>query len=76
MGCFFIYKTCISITLHKHSCILLRVEHQGEFAIEEEVVPQTEEPPAENNLYFDIRGEGPVFPEAQGKPRCIYPTPC
>ena len=73
MGCFFIYLTCISITLHKHSCILLCVEHKGDFTVEEEVAPQIEEPPAENNFYFVICGEGSVFPEKQGKPRCIYP---
>jgi hypothetical protein len=42
----------------------------------EEVVPQAENPPAENNFYFDIYGVDPEPPATQGKPRCIYPFPC
>jgi hypothetical protein len=41
--------------------------------VEEEVVSQTENPPAENNFYFDIYGVEPEHPTTQGKPRCIVP---
>jgi hypothetical protein len=41
----------------------------------EEVVPQVENPPAENNFYFDIFGVDPEPPATQGKPQCIYPFP-
>jgi hypothetical protein len=43
--------------------------------VEEEVVPQTENPPAENNFYFNICGVKPKPPATQGKPRCIIPFP-
>jgi hypothetical protein len=43
---------------------------------EEEVAPQAEIPPIENNFYFDICGTDPEPPITQGKPRCIYPFPC
>ncbi|KAL5647153.1 hypothetical protein ACJX0J_041508, partial [Zea mays] len=52
--------------------IAVNRKHEGDSVVEEEVVPQPEEPPVENNLYFDFCGEGPVFPKTQGKPRCIY----
>jgi hypothetical protein len=64
------------MALHKHPCIVLRVEHEGDYIVEEEVVPQTEEPPVENNLYFDICGEETALLATQGKPRCIYPFSC
>jgi hypothetical protein len=51
----------------------LSVEHEGDFVLEEEVVPQPKDPPVENNLYFDICGEEPDTPATQGKPWCIYP---
>jgi hypothetical protein len=56
----------------------LCIEHEGEFVLEEEVVPQLEEPPVDNNIYFDICGNEPwpESPATQGKPRCIYPFPC
>jgi hypothetical protein len=41
-----------------------------------EVVSQAENPPAENNFYFDICGVDPEPPTTQGKPRCIIPFPC
>jgi hypothetical protein len=40
----------ISIHVHVFSCI----EHEEESVVEEEVVSQTENPPVENNFYFDI----------------------
>jgi hypothetical protein len=43
--------------------------------VEEEVVTPAENPPAENNLYFDICGVDPEPPATQGKPRCIIPFP-
>jgi hypothetical protein len=47
------------------------IEHEEETVVEEEVVTQTENPPAENNFYFDICGVEP--PATQGKPLCIIP---
>jgi hypothetical protein len=44
--------------------------------VEEEVVSQTENPPTENNFYFDIYGVEIEPPAAQGKPRCIIRFPC
>jgi hypothetical protein len=41
--------------------------------VEEEVVSQAKNPPAENNFYFDICGVDPEPPATQGKPRCIIP---
>jgi hypothetical protein len=41
--------------------------------VEEEVVTEAENPPAENNFYFDIYGVDPEPPTTQGKPRCITP---
>jgi hypothetical protein len=41
--------------------------------VEEEVVSQTENPPTENNFYFDICGVEPEPSATQGKPRCIIP---
>ena len=41
--------------------------------VEEEVVTQAENPPAENNFYFDICGVDPEPPATQGKPQCIIP---
>jgi hypothetical protein len=37
--------------------------------VEEEVVTQAENPPTENNFYFDIYGVDPESPATQGKPR-------
>jgi hypothetical protein len=50
---------------HKHSSPLLRVEQEGNFVLEE-VVPHPEDPPVDNNLYFDICGEEPDAPTTQG----------
>jgi hypothetical protein len=50
----------------------LHIEHKEESVVEEEVVPPTENPPVENNFYFDICGEEAETPTTQGKPRCIY----
>jgi hypothetical protein len=35
--------------------------------VEEEVAPQAEIPPVENNFYFDICGTDPELPTTQGK---------
>jgi hypothetical protein len=43
--------------------------------VEEKVVTHAENPPAENNFYFDICGVDPKRPATQGKSRCIYPSP-
>jgi hypothetical protein len=58
----------MSIHVHVLSCI----EHEEESVVEE-VVPHTENPPAENNFYFDICGVETKPPATQGKPRCIIP---
>jgi hypothetical protein len=41
--------------------------------VEEEVVTLAENPPSENNFYFDICGVDLEPPATQGKPRCIIP---
>jgi hypothetical protein len=41
--------------------------------IEEEVVPQAKNPPAENNFYLDIYGVDPEPPATQGKPIAFSP---
>jgi hypothetical protein len=51
------------------------IENEEEIVVEEEVVTQAENPPTENNFYFDIYGVDPEPPATQGKPRCIYPSP-
>jgi hypothetical protein len=61
----------MSIHVHVFSCI----EQKEESVVEEEVVSQTENPPVENNFYFDIRGVETETPTTQGKPRCILPFP-
>jgi hypothetical protein len=55
----------MSIHVHVLSCI----EHEEESIVEEEVVPQAVNPPAENNFYFDICGVEAKTPTTQGKPR-------
>jgi hypothetical protein len=52
------------------------IENEEETVVEEEVVAQADNPPAENNLYFNICGVDPKPPATQGKPRYIYPSPC
>jgi hypothetical protein len=54
-----------------HVYVLLCIENEEEVVVEE-VAPQAEIPPVENN-YFDICGTDPEPPTTQGKPRCIYP---
>jgi hypothetical protein len=49
------------------------IENKEEIVVEEEVVTQAENPPAENNFYFDICGVDPEPPATQGKPQCIIP---
>ena len=49
------------------------IEHEEESIVEEEIVPQTENPLEENNFYFNIFGEEAETPTTQGKPRCIIP---
>jgi hypothetical protein len=57
----------MSIHVHVLSCI----EHEEETVVEE-VVSQAENPPAENNLYFDICGVDPEPPATQGKPGALF----
>jgi hypothetical protein len=52
--------------------VLLCIENEEEVVVEE-VAPQAEIPPVENNFYFDICGTDPEPPTTQGKHRCIYP---
>jgi hypothetical protein len=59
-----------------HVYVLLCIENKEEVVVEEEVAPQAEIPPAENNFYFDICMTDPEPPTTQGKPRCIYHFPC
>jgi hypothetical protein len=54
----------MSILVYVLSCI----ENEEEAVVEEEVVPQDENPPVENNFYFDICGTDPESPVTQGKP--------
>jgi hypothetical protein len=56
-----------------HVYVLLCIENEEEVVVEEEVAPQAEIPPIENNFYFDICGTDPEPPTTQGKPQCIYP---
>jgi hypothetical protein len=56
-----------------HVYVLLCIENEEDVVVEEEVAPQAEIPPVENNFYFDICGTYPEPPTKQGKPRCIYP---
>jgi hypothetical protein len=49
------------------------IEHEEETVVEDEVVSQAENPPTENNVYFDICEVYPKPPATQGKPRCIIP---
>jgi hypothetical protein len=71
--CFYcvIAYSCHSISIHLH--VLSCIEHEEETVVEEEVVSQAENPPAENNFYFDICRVDPEPPATQGKPRCIIP---
>ena len=62
----------MSIRVHVLSCI----EHEEESVAEEEVVSQTENPPVENNFYFDICVVELEPPATQGTPWCIIPFPC
>jgi hypothetical protein len=61
----------MSIHVHVLSCI----ENEEEIMVEEEVVTPAENPPTENNFYFDIRGVDPEPLATQGKARCIIPFP-
>jgi hypothetical protein len=54
---------------------LLCIENE-EVVVEEEVAPQAEIPPVQDNFYFDIYGTDPEPPTTQGKPRSIYLFPC
>jgi hypothetical protein len=49
------------------------IENKEENVVGEEVVTQAENPPTENNFYFDIYGVDPEPPATQGKPQCIDP---
>jgi hypothetical protein len=59
----------MSIHIHVLSCI----EHEEESIVEEEIVPQAENPPAENKFNFDICDVETETPTTHGKPRCIIP---
>jgi hypothetical protein len=50
---------------------LLCIENKEEVVVEEEIDPQAEIPPIENNFYFNICGTDPQPPTTQGKPQCI-----
>jgi hypothetical protein len=68
------YYNFILISSQEHSCIcIVCIENKEEVVVEEEVAPQAEIPPIENNFYFDICGTDPEPPTTQGKPRCITP---
>jgi hypothetical protein len=54
-SCYTVAYPCHSVSIHIH--VLLRIEHEEESIVEEEVVPPTENPPLENNFYFNICGE-------------------
>jgi hypothetical protein len=58
-----------------HVYVLLCIENE-EVVVEEEVAPQAEIPPVQDNFYFDIYGTDPEPPTTQGKPRSIYLFPC
>jgi hypothetical protein len=60
--------------IHVH--VFSYIEHEEESVVEEEVVLQTENPPVENNFYFDICGVETETPATQGKPRRIIAFPC
>jgi hypothetical protein len=60
------------IRIHVH--VLSYIEHEKETAVEE-VVSRAENPPAENNFYFDICEVDPEPPAAQGRSRRIIPFP-
>jgi hypothetical protein len=55
--------------MHVH--VLSCIEHEEEFVIEEEVVSQTENPPVENNFYFDICGVEIETPATKGNPGAL-----
>jgi hypothetical protein len=59
----------MSIHIHVLSCI----ENEEESVVEEEVVSQNENPPVENNFYFNSCGVQTETPATQGHPRCILP---
>jgi hypothetical protein len=59
------------MSIHVH--VLPCIENEEETVVEEEVVTLAENPPAENNFYFDICGVDPEPPATQVKPQCIFP---
>jgi hypothetical protein len=48
------------ISIHVYA--LLCIENEEELVVKEEVAPQAENPPVENNFYFDICGTDPEPP--------------
>jgi hypothetical protein len=56
-----------------HVYVLLCIENEEEVVVEEEVAPQVEIPPVENNFYFDICVTYPEPATTQCKPWCTYP---
>jgi hypothetical protein len=52
-----------------HVYALLCIESEEEVVVEDEVAPQAEIPPVENNFYFDICGTDHEPSTTQGKPR-------
>jgi hypothetical protein len=63
----FLLGNYIFITSHKHSCTCtVMYRNEEETMVEEEVVTQAKNPPAENNFYFDICGVDLEPPATQG----------
>jgi hypothetical protein len=54
------------ISIHDYIC--LYIENEEEVAVEEEIAPPPEDPPARNCFYFDICRAEPDSPITQGKP--------
>jgi hypothetical protein len=55
---------------------LLHVEHEGELAVEEEVIPLSKDPSVDNILYFDICRKEPDTPTTQSKPDAFISFSC
>jgi hypothetical protein len=60
---------CHNISIHIH---IIAYRTRIRVYIRRKVVPLIENPPMENNFYFDICGEEVATPTTQGKPRSIY----
>jgi hypothetical protein len=74
---YFYYVTIYSWhSINNHVHVLSCIEYEEKTIVEEEVVSETENPPAENNFYFDICGVETEPPPTQRKPLCIILFPC